>query len=176
MNRRTLRCLLVVWVLCDLLISCAGFIPLTDLAAAQFTTVTGTVVDPSGLPYALGTISATPVLSGNLSPTLDGSQYIAPTQARGLDRNGHPIGQLGDNTVLLPAATKWNSPVCPATGTIQPRGGKGLVCSSWASPITISGASQDVSTNLNGGSRAFVPYERCSRRAPNAESERIWCW
>lgn len=100
--------------------------------------------------YALGTISATLVLLGNLSPTLKASRSIAPTQARGLDRDGYPIVKLGDNTVLLQAATKWNSPACSARGAIQPRGGKGLVCSSWASPITISGATQDVSTNLNG--------------------------
>jgi hypothetical protein len=149
MNLRTLRCMLVVSVLCDLLIGYAGFIPLSNLAAAQFTTVTGTVVDPGGLPYALGTISATLVVPGNISPTLNGSQYIAPTQARGLDRNGHFIVQLADNTVLLPAATKWNFLVCSAGGTIQPTDGKGPVCFSLASPIAVSGASQDISANLN---------------------------
>jgi hypothetical protein len=150
MNLRTLRCPLAVWVLCDLLICCVGFIPLTGLAAAQFTTVTGTVVGPSGLSYALGPISASQVVRGNISPTLNGSQYIAPTQARGLDRNGHSVVQIADNTVLLPAATNWNSLVCSPGRTIHPAGGKDSVC--------FSGPSQDISANLNSAGLAlFFP-------------------
>jgi len=139
--------ILVGYVVLDLLIGYAGVIPLGQAAAAQFTTVTGTVVDPNGLPYSFGTI--VPTLVTSASPTLNGFPYTPPTQPIGLDSTGSFTMQLGDNTVLLPAATKWNFLVCSAVGTIQPAGGKGPVCFSLAAPITISGASQSISANLN---------------------------
>jgi hypothetical protein len=95
-------------------------------ALAQFTTVTGTVTDPNGLPYAGGTISATLVASG--SPTLNGFAYTPPTQPSGLNAIGFFTMRLGDNTVLLPGASTWTFKVCSAGGTIQPAGGKGPVC------------------------------------------------
>lgn len=121
---------------------------LSSLAAAQFTTVTGTVTDVSGLPYANGTISATLVLTGAGSPTLNGFGYTPPTQPTGLDATGSFVMALGDNNVLLPAGTKWNFQVCSAIGTVQPAGGKGPVCFSLAAPITITGASQSITANL----------------------------
>jgi hypothetical protein len=147
MNLRTVRWMLVAYVLVDLLLGYAGFVPLTELAAAQFTTVTGTVTDPNGLPYAFGTI--VPTLVTSASPTLNGFVYTPPTQPVGLDGTGSFTMQLADNTVLLPAATKWNFLVCSAIGTIQPAGGKGPVCFSLAAPITISGASQSITANIS---------------------------
>jgi hypothetical protein len=120
---------------------------LTATAWAQFTTVTGTVTDPNGLPYANGAITATLVTSA--SPTLNGFAYTPPTQPTGLNAAGSFTMRLADNTQLSPAATTWNFKVCSAGGTIQPAGGKGPVCFSLAAPITISGATQDISTNLN---------------------------
>jgi len=120
------------------------FVP--ALSFAQFTTVTGTVIDPNGLAYANGTI--VPTLVTSASPTLNGLAYTPPTQPVGLDINGKFAMQLADNTVLLPASTKWNFQVCSFGGTIQPAGGKGSVCFSLASPITISGSSQSISTQL----------------------------
>jgi trimeric autotransporter adhesin len=147
MTLRTARRLLIAYVLCDVLVGYAGFIPLTELAAAQFTTVTGTVTDPNGLPYANGTISA--ILITSASPTLNGFAYTPPTQPTGLSTAGKFTLNLADNTVLLPAASKWNFTVCSAAGTVQPAGGKGPICFSLAAPITISGSSQDISANLN---------------------------
>jgi hypothetical protein len=118
-------------------------------AAAQFTTVTGTVTDPNGVPYAFGTI--TPILvtvSGSGTPTLGGFPYAAPTQPTGLDKNGSFVVNLGDNNVIVPAGSKWNFQVCSATGTVQPSGGKGPVCFQLAAPITITGASQSITANL----------------------------
>jgi hypothetical protein len=154
MNLRRLRYILFAYALVDFLIGYAGFIPITNLAAAQFTTVTGTVTDPNGLPYAFGTISATLVSSA--SPTLNGFAYTPPTQPTGLGITGNFTMQLADNTVLLPAATKWNFTVCSAAGTVQPVGGKGPVCFSLAAPITISGTSQDISANLNAVALALT--------------------
>ncbi len=148
-NLKTLRWVLLAYALCDLLAGYAGVFPLTELAAAQFTTVTGTVTDPNGLPYANGTISAVLILPGGQSPTIGGLPYSPPTQPAGLDKNGSFTLQLGDNTQISPAATKWNFTVCSAGATVQPAIGTGSVCFSLAAPITISGASQDISTQLN---------------------------
>jgi len=150
MTLRKLRWILILYALCDFLIGYAGVIPLSEAAAAQFTTVTATVVDPNGIAYAGGTVSAILVVpSGAGSPTLSGFAYTPPTQPTGLSPAGFFTISLADTTVLLPAGSKWNFTVCSGAGTIQPAQGKGPVCFSLAAPITISGASQDISTQLN---------------------------
>jgi len=149
MTLRKLKWYLVAYVLFDLLLGYAGVIPLGVAAAAQFTTVTGTVTDPNGIPYANGTIVSVLILPGGTSPTLGGLPYTPPTQPVGLDSTGSFTIQLADNNVLLPAATKWNFTVCSAIGTVQPASGKGPVCFTLASPITITGTSQSITANLN---------------------------
>jgi hypothetical protein len=128
------------------------FVP--ALSFAQFTTVTGTVVDPNGIPYANGTI--VPTLSTSASPTLNGGPYTPPSQPVGLDINGKFTLQLADNTVLLPASTKWNFTVCSGAGTVNPAIGTGSQCFSLAAPITISGSSQSISTQLNAVALALT--------------------
>jgi hypothetical protein len=126
-------------------------------AFAQFTTVTGTVIDPHSVPYALGTI--TPLLiipSGAGSPTLNGNQYTPPIQPVGLDKNGSFSFNLADNNVLLPAGTKWNFTVCSAAGTVQPAIGTGPQCFMLLSPITITGTTQSISTQLNAVALALT--------------------
>jgi hypothetical protein len=118
-------------------------------AVAQFTTVTGTVIDPHGVPYALGTI--TPLLvvpSGAGSPTLNGQPYSPPTSAVGLDKNGTFSFNIADNAILLPASTKWNFTVCSGAGTVEPAIGTGPQCFS-SGPITITGGSQSLSATLS---------------------------
>jgi hypothetical protein len=149
MNLRTLRYALLIYAAFDFFLGYAGFLPLDQLAAAQFTTVSGTVTDPNGLPYANGTISPILVLPGGTSPTLNGLAYTPPSQPVGLSSTGSFVMNLADNTVLQPAGTKWNFQVCSAAGTVQPAGGKGPVCFSLAAPITISGSSQSITANLN---------------------------
>src|SRR5437879_137982 len=112
MNLRTIKWALIAYVLFDLLLGYAGVFPLEQLAAAQFTTVTGTVLDPNNIPYAFGTI--TPILVTTASPTLNGLAYSPPTQPIGLDKNGSFAFNVADNTQLLPAGTKWNFTVCSA--------------------------------------------------------------
>jgi len=153
MNLRKVRICLLLYVAIDLLIGYAGIIPLTECAAAQFTQVTGTVIDPNSIPYAFGTISATLVSSA--SPTLNGLPYTPPTQPTGLDQNGKFIMQLADNTALLPGATQWKFTVCSTIGTVQPSIGKGPVCFT-AGPITISGTSQDITATLNAAALALT--------------------
>jgi hypothetical protein len=127
------------------------------LAHAQFTTVTGTVVDPHGVPYSLGTI--TPTLVANGTPTLNGFPYTPPTQPVGLDKNGFFSFNIADNTQLQPPSTKWNFVVCSAVGTTQPAVGTGSQCFTLPTSITIAGATQNISTVLNAAATALtIPF------------------
>jgi hypothetical protein len=129
---------------------------LAGSAAAQFTLVTGTVTDPNGVPYALGTIVPTLVTSGTPKFAATGTLYFPPNQASGLDGNGHFLVQLADNTFLSPGGTQWNFKVCSAIGTVPLAFGTGPQCFSLAAPITISGATQDISTNLHAVALALT--------------------
>lgn len=151
---RKLRYGLLLYAAFDLFFGgiCGGFLPLTPLAAAQFTTVSGTVTDPNGLPYANGTITATLVISG--SPTLNGLAYTPPAQPVGLNSAGSFVMQLADNTVLLPSGSQWKFSVSCAVGCIPLAGGKGPVSFN-AGPITISGASQSITATLTAAALAL---------------------
>lgn len=125
---------------------------------AQFTNVTGTVIDPHNLPYANGTIvgllsipsgAGTPMISPN-------NPYVPPTQPTGLDVNGHFSVRLADNSLLTPSGTKWNFVVCSFQGTVLPAFGTGGQCFTLAAPITISGSTQDISTQLNAAAAALT--------------------
>lgn len=146
-NWRKVRLWLLLYVAFDFFFGGinGGFFTLTPLAAAQFTTTTGTVTDPNGVPYANGTITATLITSA--SPTLSGLPYTPPTQPVGLNAVGAFVMQLADNTQLSPGGTQWQFKACSAAGTVQPAGGNGPVCFITAA-ITISGASQDISAQL----------------------------
>jgi hypothetical protein len=164
LNLRKLRWILIGYVLVDFLLGYAGIIPIQNAAAAQFTQVSGTVLDPSGIPYALGTISARLVLPGGTSATLNGLPYSPPTQPSGLDLTGSFTMQLADNTVLLPGATQWTFVVCSAIGTVLPSGGKGPVCFN-VGPLTISGSSQSISAQLQAAAlplTSSIPASNCT--------------
>lgn len=129
---------------------------LSSSAFAQFTLVTGTVTDPNGVPYALGTIAPLLITSATPTFTATGQLYFPPSQASGLDGTGHFLVRIADNTALTPGGTTWNFTVCSAIGTVQPSFGTGPQCFKLAAPITISGASQDISTNLNAVAPALT--------------------
>lgn len=116
---------------------------------AQFTTVTGTIVDPNGLPYANALVSAVLVTSASPTFTATALPYTPPTQPAGTNSAGFFIMNLADNTALSPAGTKWNFKVSCGSGCILPSGGTGPQSFTLAAPITITGATQDVSANLN---------------------------
>jgi len=128
----------------------------SSLSWAQFTAVSGTVVDPNGLPYAYGTITPVLVTSGTPIFTASNQPYTPPTQSTGLYSNGSFLVQLADNTTLSPGGTQWNFTVCSAVGTVQPSVGQGPVCFTLAAPITISGASQNISANLQAAALALI--------------------
>jgi len=137
----------------ELRIAVILYVVLPTAAAAQFTTVSGTVTDPNGLPYAGGTISATLISSG--TPTLSGLPYTPPSQPTGLNSAGSFTLQLGDNTVLQPGGTQWKFIVCSGVATVQPAIGKGPICFT-AGPITISGSSQSITATLTAAALALT--------------------
>lgn len=140
--------------LSHLLIALAAILSIAAPAAAQRTVVTGTVTDPNGLPYSGGTISAQLTLPvGASGATLNGVQISGTSPATSLDANGSFLFQLPDNNVVLPAGTKWTFSVAIAPGVPPPMGfgPRAFV----AGPITITGASQDVSATLSAAAPAL---------------------
>lgn len=140
---KTLHKIAWLWLLC----SCA--------ALAQFTTVTGTVTDPNGLPYAFGTISSLIVATDTPRFTATGQPYFQPVGATGLDSSGRFTVRLADNTLLTPGGTTWTFTVCSGVGTVQPSFGKGPICFV-VTGVTISGASQDIGATLRAAAPALT--------------------
>lgn len=124
-------------------------------AAAQFTTVSGTVTDPNGLAYSYGTIASTIVSSGTPLFSSNSQPYFQPVAASGLDINGKFIVRLADNSLLTPGGSTWNFTVCSAVGTVQPAFGKGPICFT-VTGVTISGASQDIGATLRAAAPALT--------------------
>jgi hypothetical protein len=111
--------------------------------AQNYTTVTATVVDPNGVPYAnarvtftLGNTSGIPSFSA--TPTLAGTPVMGSFSVI-LDSGGNLSVSVPSNAVILPASTKWVPSICAAVGG---------PCATGAA-TTISGSSQDISTVLN---------------------------
>jgi len=157
MNLRKLRYLFLLYAAFDLFIGgvCGGFLPLSQLAAAQFTTVSGTVVDPNGLPYANGTITAALVSSSSPKFTATNQPYTPPTQPVGLSSAGSFVMNLADNTQLTPGGTTWNFTVSCAAGCVPPVFGTGPVTFT-ITGVTISGASQSITGALTAAAPALT--------------------
>jgi hypothetical protein len=119
-------------------------------AAAQFTQVQGTVIDPKGLPYSNGTILANLIISGSPRFAASGFPYVPPTQPSSLDNAGRFVMNLADVTQLLPTGATWSFHVCSAGGTVQPGSpiSAGPVCFDTVGLI-ISGTVQDISSVLD---------------------------
>jgi len=130
---------------------------------AQTTVVTGTVTDSSGTPYSGGTILAQLVLAGagvtgqpvvtvnNTQQCISAGQGSAPCKLPftatvgpvSLDSTGSFTLTLQDNTLVTPAATQWSFTVS-APGVLPPVGTGPQ--SATPAPITISGASMNITT------------------------------
>jgi hypothetical protein len=121
--------------------------------AAQFTTVTGTVIDPNRIPYANGTI--VPTLVSSSTPTLNGFSYSPPTGPVGLDSTGSFTMNLANQASLSPGGTTWSFNVCSASGTVQPAGGTGPQCFV-VTGIVIAGTSQSLSSQLQAAAKALT--------------------
>lgn len=122
-------------------------------ASAQKTTVTATIVDPNGIPYANGSVTAQLVPAGVSNPTVGGNAINGTVGPAATDDNGHFSMDLFCNTTggacttaISPAGTKWQFTVCNP-GVPSPLG-FGNQCFTPAA-ITITGTTQDVSTQMN---------------------------
>lgn len=112
---------------------------------AQYTTVTGTVKDASGLPYSNGTVL--PSLSVSL-PVVNGQGYTPPSQVTPLDSNGVFSVVLPANAIITPSGSTWSFKVCSGLPTLTPPLGTGNQCFT-VSAVTISGRAQDISATLS---------------------------
>jgi hypothetical protein len=134
--------------------SILAFLFLAANAWAQFTTVSGTVTDPNGLPYANGTISAVLVSSGSPKFTATNQPYTPPSQPVGLSPAGSFVMQLADVTALTPGGSTYNFTVSCAAGCVPVSGGKGPVTFT-VTGVTISGASQSITATLTAAAPAL---------------------
>lgn len=121
--------------------------------AQNITVVTGTVTDPNGLPYANGTIQAQLIPAG-ITPTLPPPCQqqtqtpcsVNPFTSASLDITGKFSMNLASNAVLSPGGTKWQFTVSGTSGLPPP---VGTGTQTFSAQITISGASQSLSTTLS---------------------------
>jgi hypothetical protein len=125
------------------------------LAGAQctFSTVSGTVTDPSGIPYVNGSVSLNlaPNPPGNISCGGQSVQgHIGPVQ---LDSTGSFAFQVPENTAITPSGTQWTFTVAESPGVAPPLG-FGPV--SFNSNITINTSPQSVSTTLSAAAPALA--------------------
>lgn len=107
-----------------LFLICLATMALAISTAAQggFTTVSGAIVDPAGIAWTGGSISAQLVTPGGASPTLNGIGFSATTVSGLLGPGGTFTIRLGDNGVILPSGTQWAFTVNIAPGVPPPFG------------------------------------------------------
>jgi hypothetical protein len=141
-----------------LLIALAAILALAGTAAAQRTIVSGTVTDTNGTPYSSATMVVTLSLPIGVSGAiLNGVQIGGATQRVTLDATGSFLMQLGDNAVIqctnaqgqiiaCVPQTKWTFLVTFSPGVSPPIGSGPQTCTA---TVTITGASQSVSSSLN---------------------------
>lgn len=136
-------------------------------AAAQLTTVSGTVTDPNNIPYAGGQLKAQLVAAAggavtgqptvtvsNQAQCVSGGFGSAPCQVPFQGTVGpfqlSPTGtftvNLQDNTLVTPGGTQWLFTVTIAPGVPPPLGFGPQTC---IAPLTISGPTQSVSVALS---------------------------
>jgi hypothetical protein len=107
-----------------------SFAGISALAQGGFTTVTGTIVDPNGIPYACGTISAQLITAGGAAPTLNGQGFSTSTSpvnlgcqtTPGTGAPGSFVMRLADSGVIVPGNTTWKFTVNENPGILPPAG------------------------------------------------------
>jgi len=118
----------------------------------NFTTVTATMNDPNGIPYAFGLVTFSlgplPFTTAPTLPTTPPTPVAQSIGPIGLDNNGRFSVNLPSNAAITPGSTQWTATVCSAPSTADistPILGNCFT----AAAITISGSSQDISATLN---------------------------
>jgi hypothetical protein len=128
------------------------------------TAVTGTILDPNGIPYNGATVTA--VLSNPSSGTgytiPSGAAYTGVILVPGAANSAGTFSmQLVQNGQLTPGSSTWAFTVCQVPGVTVPIG-TGAQCFT-VTGITISGSSQDISANLNAASLPLTQHFNVSR-------------
>lgn len=109
---------------------------------AGTTTVTGTIQDPTAQVFANGTITAQFVTNpsdSNINDYTVGGLPVTQPVTGTMDGVGHFSIIVTDNTTINPGLSQWRFVACP----------KATVACTVSGPITISGGSIDISTNIN---------------------------
>jgi hypothetical protein len=124
-------------------------------ARAQFTTVTATVQDPNGIPYAGAVMNAILVPSTGGGYTLGGQPYSGRVGPVTLDSTGKFTAQFGDVTLITPGSPQWQITIDSAAATIQLSLGTGPQSFTYTSTgTTISGSSP---VSLSSALNALAP-------------------
>jgi hypothetical protein len=138
------------------LVLAGAFLFATSASAQNFTTVTATVKDPNGIPYAGGTVSAVCVPGSSGGYRLAGQPYPCQIGSATLDPTGTFTVQFGSNAQITPASTQWQITVRSNPGGIQPPLGTGA--QAFTVTMTISGATQNISSTLNAAAPALTNF------------------
>jgi hypothetical protein len=120
-------------------------------ASAQFTTVTATVKDSNGIPYAGAVLNAILVPSTGGGYTLSGQPYSGRIGPVTLDSAGKFTVNFGDVTLISPGSPQWQITIDSAAATIAGPLGTGPQSFTYTSTgTTISGSTPvSLTTALN---------------------------
>lgn len=120
-------------------------------ARAQFTTVTATVQDPNGIPYAGAVLNAVLVPGASGGYRLSGQPYSGQIGPVTLDSSGSFTVNFGDVTLITPGSPQWKITISSAAATIGlPLGTGPQQFTFTSSGTTISGSSPvSLTTSLN---------------------------
>jgi hypothetical protein len=111
-------------------------IALPAFGQGGFTTISGTITDPTGIPWVGGTISAQLITFGGAAPTLNGVGFTTVFSPVPLSSSGSFSFRVADSGVILPANTQWQFTV-NTTGVLPPFG-KGPQAFTVTTPINCS--------------------------------------
>lgn len=118
-------------------------------AAGNFTTLTATIKDPNGTPYASGSYVVT-FVSANVAGAQDllaGSPLPFTYYAGSLDSTGALSVSLPDNGTVTPAGSKWQFNICASDKK---------TC--FTSQQTVTGSSQSLSSALSAASSVIYNH------------------
>lgn len=137
------------------LVVAGAFLFAASASAQNFITITGTVVDPNGIPYGAGTMSAvlTPGAPGGW--TLGGQPYSGRVGPITLNSSGSFTATFGSNAAIKPAGTQWHITVNSNPGGIPPPLGTGA--QTFSITITLN-SSQNISTQLDAAAPKLTNF------------------
>ena len=149
-----------------LLLVAASFAAVLPAAGQTITSITGTVLDKNGVPYGGGTVMPQFVnVSGGASPsvTATGFPLIPPVSPVTINTAGQFALSLMANGSITPGSTHWQFSICSAPTTSYPDpGSTGPQCFT-TGQITVAGASQDITGNINAVPAPALLYADLTR-------------